>query len=255
MVIKNCMKNELNRALSFAVRFDLHASTDMNNCCMRGIIHKQHRRKSKMALSGEDSEDEDLDALIQRCGTRVYFHSSVSKESVLRLLKMLDEAADAALARADRPSDASVMLFVHSPGGDAYAGLSAMDHIASFRVPVDTCIDGYAASAATFILMAGRRRFGMPNSSLLVHQFSTSFFGKYNDLLDEAANSKALMNRFREIYCEKTKLSKGEVDKLLNTEADMSFHECVQKGLIEGPLPSITQAQSGSVTRSREGRN
>ena len=70
---------------------------------------------------------------------------------------------------------APLWLYIHTEGGDAYAGLSAMDHIKNLKVPVYTVVDGSCASAGTFILMGGEKKYALPNSSVLIHQIRTDF--------------------------------------------------------------------------------
>jgi len=198
------------------------------------------RARKRRATNDSSSDTDDEDSLVQRCGASVYFHSDVTKKSVMRLLKLLNEAAEVALPRSEVPSEAKIVLFIHSYGGDVYAGLSAMDHISNFRVPVWTCVDGYVASAATFILLGGKRRFGMPSSRLLVHQLSTGFYGKYKDLVDEATNSKALMTLFSKIYTSRTCLTAKQVEKMLSSEKDISFQTSVSHGFVEGAWPPVS---------------
>ena len=82
-----------------------------------------------------------------------------------------------------------IFLYIHTDGGDAYAGLSAMDHIKNMRVPVHTVVDGLCASAGTFILMGGEKKYALRHSSVLIHQLRLGFWGTYEDLKDEMQNS------------------------------------------------------------------
>ena len=62
-------------------------------------------------------------------------------------------------------------------------------------IAVHTYIDGLIASAATFLFLAGKKRFMTENSNILIHQISTGFWGKFEDLKDEYKNTTELMKR------------------------------------------------------------
>ena len=127
-----------------------------------------------------------------------------------------------------------IVLFLHSEGGDAYAGLSGMNHIQACRVPVHCVADGFVASAATFLLLAGRRRSGMEHSVVLIHQLSTGFWGKFTDLKDECANSEQLMQMLRDLYTSRTRLSRKKIDRILSKELTMTIPQCIECGIVDG---------------------
>ena len=115
----------------------------------------------------------------------LYFYGPVEEKRNLALLRALHAASRVALERCDWPDQARVYLYINSSGGDAYAGLGAMDQIRLNRVPIVAIAEGFVASAATFMLLGAHERKAMTHAKVLIHQLSTGFWGKYNDLLDE----------------------------------------------------------------------
>ena len=200
----------------------------------RSMNSRKRRTAKHFKLSGiESDEEESEEGLIRQIGTRVYFHSDVTKASILNLLEKLHDAGDVALKQCVSPHTARIQLFIHSDGGDAYAGLSGMDHIEQSRVPVDTIADGMVASAATFLLLGGTRRFCLPSSVVLIHQLSTTFWGKYNELVDEVKNSNQLMETIRSTYTKRTNLKPKQLERLLSSELTMTSEECINYGILE----------------------
>ena len=130
--------------------------------------------------------------------------------------------------------DPYIVMFIHSEGGDAYSGLSGMNHIQSSSVPIYTVSDGFVASAATFLLLGGAKRFAMPHSTILIHQLSTAFWGKYADLIDEMANTHQLMNTLRTLYKKHTTLRKKKLEQLLQKELTMTADQCMKHGFVQG---------------------
>ena len=190
-------------------------------------------RGTKRRYRASDSDDDTDDDEIVQKGNTVYFYSEVTRESVLKLTLALEKAAMAALNHSSLTSDPYVELFINSDGGDAYAGLSGMDHIRNSKVPVHTVADGFVASAATFLLLGGRRRYAMANASVLIHQLSAYFNGKYCELKDELQNSKAVMKTFRRIYRSSTKLTDEQLDNLLSKELALDSKKCLKYGFVD----------------------
>ena len=73
----------------------------------------------------------------------------------------------------------------------------------------------------------------MANSKILIHQLSTEFWGKYNDLLDEVENSKELMETIRGIYKAKTWMSTKTVNALISKETHMNANIALSNGFVD----------------------
>ena len=187
----------------------------------------------------EGREADDAGEGVETVGNAIYFYAPVTKKSVMKLIGALSDAESYLQRRKVRKGvggedEERILLFIHSDGGDAYAGLSAMDHVQNANVPVYTVADGMVASAATFILLGGARRFCLPHSSVLIHQLTTGFWGKYVDLLDEVKNSKALMRTVKKIYKERTGMGDERIESLLRKEVTMTCEKCIKVGFVEG---------------------
>lgn len=185
------------------------------------------QRKKKRTLSDENQESEDHN--IERISTCVYFHSRVEVSSVIKLLKCISEATE----EAKKTYAPYIWLYIHSSGGDAFAGFSAMDHIKNNEIPVVTIADGLVASAATFILLGGARRFTMPTAHILIHQVQSEFSGKYKELLDDVSNTKSLMTTMKTIYTNETFMKKKDLKEWLYKELYMTADQSINFGLVE----------------------
>lgn len=187
--------------------------------------------KKPPAEEAEDSESAEPEE-IKVLDRRVFFYSEVTASSVLCLLEHLETAAQWALQHCVYGKDARVYLYIHSGGGDVYAGLSAMDHIRACRVPVITVADGYVASAATFMLLGGYKRYGMPSTNILIHQLSAEFWGTSAELEYEIVNTRKLMRGIREMYAKHTKLSGHQLDNMLKCELLLNCDESIKYGFV-----------------------
>jgi len=173
-------------------------------------------------------------------GSDVYFHCEVCETTVLELnlklkklqLELLHKYLELGIDR--RPE---IRIFIRSDGGDLHAGLSAMDCIKTLRkrVRVRTIADGVCASAATFILMGGSKRYMTKNSYILIHQLNMDgTWGKFEDFKDQMENLDQFMNRFRVIYTKETTIPTEELERLLKRDVYMDSDRCLEWGVIDG---------------------
>lgn len=191
------------------------------------------RKRSRAEQKDEDADETSPDESVLVIRDTVYFCAPVETKYTMKLLKALNEASEFALKNCTWSSEARVYLYINSGGGCAFVGLSIMDHIRLNRVPIITIADGYVASAATFLLLGGYERKSLANAKILIHQFSTAFWGKYADLLDEAQNGEELMDTFRNVYATQTKLRGNRLNSLLKKELHMSATRSRDCGIID----------------------
>lgn len=71
-----------------------------------------------------------------------------------------------------------IYLHINSFGGSLYDAYAAVDTIKNLRVPVYSIIEGCAASAGTIISVVCTKRFIGKNAHMLIHQLSSSMWGK-----------------------------------------------------------------------------
>lgn len=197
-------------------------------------MNMKRKRENSLNADYDDSDNEGSEVI--QVENNVYFHSDVTKQSILLLVKALNKAAKVIMTEFTSCKDVlnrgKVYLYIHSDGGDAYAGISAMAHIRRCPVEVVTIADGFVASAATFLLLAGKERRMCINSKILIHQLRTEFWGKYSDLLDEVKNTKDLMRTIKMIYKKNTSMHKTRINDLLKTELVLNAQKCLDDNIV-----------------------
>ena len=187
---------------------------------------------------GDDSSDSDSDSNteINVIGSSVYFYSDVSDSTITKLITELKKLEISLMKKALELDGykPKIKLYIRSCGGEVYAGFSAMDHISALRVPVVTIADGFCASAATFLLLAGKRRYATPNSRILIHQISTGgFWGKYDDLKDDLKHCNSLMDQLKTLYSTKCEIPEKKLSKLMKRDIYLSAEECLEYKVIQ----------------------
>ena len=132
--------------------------------------------------------------------------------------------------------DKDISLYIDSPGGSVYAGLSIYDTMQFIKPDVSTICLGMAASMGAFLLAAGAKgkRFALPNSRIMIHQPSGGTNGTAADIEIQAKEILELRSRLNTILTEHTGQS---IEKIaVDTERDnfMSSAQAVEYGIIDG---------------------
>ena len=108
-----------------------------------------------------------------------------------------------------------------------------MDTILRCKVPFHTYVDGFAASAATFLSVVGEKRFISRNSYMLIHQLSGNFWGKYSEFEDEKQNLDLMMKTIKDVYKKYTKLPMKKLDEILKHDLMWDANTCLKYGLVD----------------------
>lgn len=132
--------------------------------------------------------------------------------------------------------DKDISLYIDSPGGSVYAGLSIYDTMQFIKPDVSTICLGMAASMGAFLLAVGAKgkRFALPNSRIMIHQPSGGTNGTAADIEIQAKEILELRSRLNTILSEHTGQS---IEKIaVDTERDnfMSSAQAVEYGIIDG---------------------
>lgn len=132
--------------------------------------------------------------------------------------------------------DKDISLYIDSPGGSVYAGLSIYDTMQFIKPDVSAICLGMAASMGAFLLAAGAKgkRFALPNSRIMIHQPSGGTNGTAADIEIQAKEILELRSRLNTILSEHTGQS---IEKIaVDTERDnfMSSAQAVEYGIIDG---------------------
>src|SRR5690348_2503073 len=186
-------------------------------------------------------------------GERAYdIYSRLLKERVIFITGPIEDygasliTAQLLFLEAENPKK-EVHMYINSPGGVVTAGLAIYDTMQLIRPPVQTFCIGQAASAASLLLMAGKKgeRFALPNSRVLVHQPSASFYGNAADITRHAEEVLKLKRRLNEIYARHTGRTVAEIDKALDRDTYMTAEEAKTFGIIDQVMARRPEGADG----------
>ena len=166
---------------------------------------------------------------------KIYFYSGVSRNACSELNKKISELESKAITLSNSLSiePPPIKLFINSGGGTIVSGIASMDTIIRSQVPVWTYVDGFSASAATFMTVVGDLRFMSRNSYMLVHQLSTAFWGTYSNFEDEKQNLDLMMKNIKNIYKQYTKIPMKKLNEILKHDLMWDAKTCLEYGMID----------------------
>ena len=166
---------------------------------------------------------------------RIYFYCPIGGTEALelnRIIRRLDVEMQYLKNRLEC-REVPIHLHLHSPGGSIFAGLSIVDTIKNSTTPVYTYIDGSAASAATLVSIAGKKRFIGENGYMLIHQPQIEWAGKFDEFMDEISNQKSLYEKVVSLYIQHSNIKEAELKELLDHELWMDSKKCLELGLVD----------------------
>ena len=147
------------------------------------------KRKLNKKINDDSDDDGSINnstVLINSISNHIYMYNDITTKSIFELNKQI-QTIELGLSNLGKYNfeDKAIYIHIHSTGGDLFAGLALVDIIKNSNIKIITIIEGYAASAATLGAVVGNKRLMTENSYMLIHQLSSSFWGKYAEVQDE----------------------------------------------------------------------
>ncbi|MBM6622662.1 ATP-dependent Clp protease proteolytic subunit [Micrococcaceae bacterium RIT802] len=126
-----------------------------------------------------------------------------------------------------------ITLRVNSPGGSVYDGVAIMNAIRRHKATVTATVDGLAASAASFIIMAADEIVMGRGSELMIHDASNIVWGNAADLLEEAGHLDRVSSSIAALYAERAGGTTEDWRTAMHAETWYSAAEAVEAGLAD----------------------
>lgn len=194
----------------------------------------------KMILNEDDNRTMIVgggDEPIQAFQNHIYFCTDVSPISIMKLNGLLVRMAKDHLADAAQKGKTPEIINLHisSYGGCAHSGFLAYDLINKIkeRVPIYTYIEGIGASAATFLSIAGTKRYITPSSTMVIHEIRSWMFGTATELSEEYKNVMKLQDKIEKIYTQHSNFEINELREFLKRDTLMLSSDALKRGLVD----------------------
>ncbi len=174
-------------------------------------------------------------------GERAYdIYSRLLKDRIVFMVGPVeDQVANLVVAQllfleSENP-DKDIHLYINSPGGSVTAGMSIYDTMQFLRCDVSTMCIGQAASMGSFLLAAGTsgKRYGLPNSRMMIHQPSGGSRGVAADIEIQAKEILLMRERLNQLLAEHTGQTVERIAEDTDRDFWMSPGEAKDYGLID----------------------
>jgi len=135
---------------------------------------------------------------------------------------------------------ATINLRVNSPGGSVFAARAMEQALRAHKGKVVVHIDGLAASAATFVSMAGDEIVMSKGAMFMIHKAWTGMWGNAEDLRKEADLLDKIDGTLAETYADKTGKDIAAITEWMAAETWFTAQEALDAGF----ATSIAEAEA-----------
>lgn len=124
-----------------------------------------------------------------------------------------------------------ITVRLNSPGGDVFDGIAILNGLRAHKARITVYVDGLAASAASFIAMAGDEIVMRRNSELMIHDAWGFCSGNAEDMRTMAGDLDRVSNNIASIYADRAGGTVEEWRDVMRAEVWYSDQEAVDAGL------------------------
>lgn len=127
----------------------------------------------------------------------------------------------------------TIHLRINSPGGSVFAARAIETALREHQARVVVHIDGLAASAATFIAMAGDEIVMSPGALFMIHNAWTFAWGNANDIRKTADLLDKIDGTLVGTYAARTKQTPEQIAEWMNAETWFDAQEAIDAGFAD----------------------
>lgn len=141
----------------------------------------------------------------------------------------------------------TIHLRINSPGGSVFAARAMQAALREHPATVVAHIDGYAASAASVLMLAADRIVAGPGSMVMIHKAWTVGWGNADDLRQTADLLDKVDSTLVDSYAAKTGRDKDEIVDWMTAETWFTAAEALEAGLVDEVVSEEDTAAQGRV--------
>ena len=204
---------------------------------MYRFLSSKHNKSYSNTYINEESDNEDRDdySEIKIVDNNIYFFTDVNRDTILELTLAIKEVTKHLQIMNIKYNIEIpyINIYINSEGGEVHAALSVFDVIQNNPIEIKTIITGNACSAATIISLAGHQRTITENSYMLIHNISSSFWGKMHEFEDEMKNLAKLTTNLKRIYKKHSSINQTQLNSLLKKDILIDSKTCLKYGMVD----------------------
>ena len=175
-------------------------------------------------------------------GERAYDISSrLLKDRIIMLSGPIeDDMANSIVAQLlfldAQDSTKDIYLYINSPGGVVTSGMAIYDTMNFIKADVQTIVIGMAASMASVLVSSGAKgkRFGLPHSTVMIHQPSGGAQGQQTEIQIAAEEILKTRKMINGILAENSGQPIEQIERDTERDHYLTAQEAVDYGLLDG---------------------
>jgi ATP-dependent protease ClpP protease subunit len=177
-------------------------------------------------------------------GNEIHFTANINKISIQEIIKQITNLIHDHKKKSNgfdndgEHDKLNIVYIVDSPGGSVTSILKFVDfiNVAKKKYPFvefTSIITGLVASAGTIMAIVADKRYMTKNAHAMVHELSSGNSGKYTEFRSYVKFLDQLHDKLVNIYCDRTKKSRQEIEELLKNETWFSAEDYMKFGFID----------------------
>ncbi len=180
-----------------------------------------------------------LNRSIYTIGNDIYFTAGVNKHTIQEIIRQMTQLIHDHKKKSNGdPDKLTITYIVDSPGGSVTSILKFVDFLSLSKlkypfVEFVSVISGLVASAGTIMAIAADKRYMTKNAHAMIHELSSGNSCKYTEFKSYIKFLDQLHDKLTNIYIEKTKKSREEIEGLLKNETWFGAEEYKKNGFID----------------------
>lgn len=149
-------------------------------------------------------------------------------------------------------TQADITVNINSPGGDVFEGLAIYNLLRLHQGNVTVRILGIAASAASYIAMAGDEVYIGEAAFIMIHNAWTFAAGDKNDLTAAAALLSKIDQTIADIISARSGMDNQEILQMMDVETYITAQESVDQGFADDFIPSDKLTSNSGTTNQKK---
>lgn len=169
----------------------------------------------------------------------IYVNEEVTSDSMFKLCYYLDR-----IVEIDKTNNISkdklqpIYIVYSSFGGSIYDGLMAigkLEQLIAYGYKIISTIQGYAMSMCQALALVATERRAVSHSRIMIHQPSSSTWGKLKDMEEDVEETLELWNEMKRIITKYSNITNEELEEIKKSKTDkfMWETEALKKGIID----------------------
>lgn len=137
---------------------------------------------------------------------------------------------------------------INSPGGSVFAARAMEQAIRETKAKVIAHVDGYSASAASFLMMAADEIIMAPGAMVMIHKAWSGVWGNANDLRSTADLLDKIDSTLVSTYATRSGTDAQQISDWMAAETWFTAQEAVDAGLADSISEDKTQAKAWDLS-------